>query len=124
MAYINIDDIGDEVLVGLIQESDLEYASNRVISIARSLGVSESEIVVPLADEVKELAVVIACERRAKFSVGTATRSDNGVDVYEMKRRAYAKDVERLSGQMTTQLLTGDVTSKGDLSYTIELYRG
>lgn len=124
MAYIDIDAVEDDVLAGLIQESDLEYATSRIKSIARTLGVDESEISLPLADEVKELAVVIACERRAKFSVGTATRSDNGMDVYEAKRRAYAKDVERLSGQMTVQLLTNDVSSRGDLSYTIELYRG
>lgn len=123
MAYILVEDVEDEVLASLIQESDLEAATNRIKSIARSLGVSEDEIAQPLADEVKELAVAIACERRAKFSVGTATRSDQGVDVYEIKRRAYAKDVERLSGQMTVELMTNDVTSKGDLSYTIELFR-
>lgn len=123
MAYILVEDVEDEVLASLIQESDLEAATNRIKSIARSLGVSEDEIAQPLTDEVKELAVAIACERRAKFSVGTATRSDQGVDVYEVKRRAYAKDVERLTGQMTVQLLTNDVTSKGDLSATIELFR-
>ena len=123
MAYILVEDIEDEVLAGLIQESDLDAATNRIKSIARALGVSEDEIVEPLTDEVKELAIAVACERRAKFSVGTATRSDTGVDVYEIKRRAYAKDVEKLSGQMTVQLLTNDVTSRGDLSYTIELFR-
>lgn len=123
MVYIGTEDVEDDVLVSLIQESDTEYATSRINSIARSLGVSTDEIVTPLTDEVKELAVAIACERRAKLSVGTATRSENGMDVYEVKRRTYAKDVERLTGQMTAALLTNDVTSKGDISYTIELYR-
>lgn len=123
MAYILAEDIEDEVLANLIQESDLDAADAKIKSIARALGVSEAEIADPLTDEVKELAVAIACERRAKFSVGTATRSDQGMDVYEIKRRTYASDVQRLSGQMTAELLTNDVTSKGDISYTIELFR-
>lgn len=122
--YITVEDVEDEVLRDLIQYRDLEAASQQIVDIARSLGVSEESISLPLTNIVQELAVCIACERRAKFTVGTATRSyDGGVDIYECKRRAYAADVKRLTSQITVQSLMGDVSSKGDFAPTIELFR-
>ena len=122
--FLDVLDIEDDVLADLIQESDVEAASTRIVSIARSLGVSESEIYIPLVDEVKELAIAIACERRAKYATGTATASYEGGDVYTAKYKMYASDIIRLRAQITASLLTNNVNSASDISYCIDLSRG
>lgn len=122
-ALITTNDIEDEVLAPLIVASDLAQATSKIVQIAASLGVSESEIATPLKDDVLALAIAVACERRAKFAIGTATSSVDGNDVYAIKQRIYAKEMANLEYKITVNALTQSITSPSDLTATIELYR-
>lgn len=122
--FIALEDIEDEILVPLITQSDVTYANKRISAIAMTLGVAEDAIALPPADEVKELAIAVACEHRAKLSIGTGTRVDNaGRDVYAVKQSIYARDVMQLTSRLTPEILQGTADSAVAKSSTIELFR-
>lgn len=125
--YIFPTDIEDELLAPLITTSDVVKAASYVDQIAKSLGVDPALIPTdPVPDAVMELAITYACGRRAKLATGIGTRLDaSGTDIYEVKRRVYAKSLIEQTGSMTKEMMTGSVSVAADAyAVGITLYRG
>lgn len=124
--YIFPNEIEDELLKDLIQTSDVIKAAAYIDKIAKSLGVDPALIPSdPIPEEVKELAIVYACGLRCKLATGIGTRLDaSGTDIYEVKRRVYAKELIALTSAMTKEIMLGSVSTSADAySAGIELYR-
>lgn len=124
--YIFPSDIEDELLGPLIQMTDIVKASAYIDMIAKTYGVDPALIPTdPVPDAIIELAVTFACGRRAKLASGIGTRLDSsGIDIYEIKRRVYAKQLIDLTSSATKATFTGSTSTSADSYSTgIELFR-
>lgn len=98
------DDFEDELLGEVITESDLVAADDYVRVVASRLGVLFSQIPTdPVPLIVKDLALAVAYERRARLKSGiqpAAYRGGDQEDAYEAKRKIYAKERDRLVAEI------------------------
>lgn len=109
--YITMNDFEDELLMRLMQQSDIDAADAAVEQLAINLDVDVSNIKTdPLNVRVKEYALAYAYERRAGLKMGANPKSHQGTDgedAYGVKRKVYAKKIEYLEATITEQMLTG-----------------
>jgi hypothetical protein len=124
MTYITDEDIEDEALRDVMQETDYVYASSELDALATGLSVDLTSIVTsPLHLKVKEFVLAVAYARRAELNIGLGNRVMDGKDVYAYKQYLYSKKAEDLASKITPAMLTGVATS-GTWSASIPLSRG
>lgn len=104
-------DFEDELLdAETMQESDIVAAEAYIKNTAARLGVRYEDIQIPLTQNVKDLALAVAYERRARLKSGYQPanfRNGECEDVYELKRRVYAKERDRLTAEIGISDLLG-----------------
>lgn len=123
MLYINDDDIEDDALKDVMQETDYAFASKELEELAIRLSVDISSIVTPLPMKVKEYVLAVAYARRSELNIGMGNRIMDGMDVYAYKQKLYSRKVIELESKITPTMLTG-ISSSGGWSPSITLYRG
>lgn len=127
MSYLAKTDIEDELLKPLIQDSDLIAGDEYLQYVADRLDVTA--IHVPLLPLAKQLVIAVACARRAKLKTGmnpAKFQNSEGGDAYELKRKAYQKEVDALTAQIVFKDLTGvnPAQSTENPFWVIDMYRG
>lgn len=123
MLYINDDDIEDDALKDVMQETDYAFASKELEELAIRLSVDISAIVTPLPIKVREYVLAVAYARRSELNIGMGNRIMDGMDVYAYKQKLYSRKVIELESKITPTMLTG-ISSSGGWSPSITLYRG
>lgn len=102
MIYCELTDINDTLLKKSMVQSDIDEGTAYVDAVVLGFGVT---LKFPAPYEIKQIAISYACMRRALYLSGKPVQSD--VDAYELKRKAYAKDVQEWESKLTVELLTG-----------------
>lgn len=102
MSYCELADINDTLLKKSMVQADIDEGTAYVDAVVKGFGV---ELKLPAPYEVKQLAIAYACMRRALYLSGKPIQGD--ADAYELKRRAYEKEVKDWQGKLTIELLTG-----------------
>lgn len=102
MNYCELVDISDTLLKKTMVQTDIDEATDYIDAIALNFGVALKS---PAPYEVKQLAIAYACMRRALYLSGKPVQGD--VDAYELKRKAYERDVKSWESKLTVELLTG-----------------
>ena len=111
--YFDTTDTADELLTPCLKDTAIAKSSEYIESLALGLGVSVPRIISPTPFIVSELAEAYALmETAKKESMMNTDGQADGADAYELKRRVYAAEVERLEGQITADVLTGGSSVK------------
>lgn len=103
MSYCELTEINDTLLKKSMAQSDVDEATEYVDAVVRGLGVET--LTSPAPYEIKQLSIAYACMRRALYLSGKPIQGD--ADAYELKRKAYEKDVAKWKSSLTVEILTG-----------------
>jgi hypothetical protein len=128
MAFVTSADIVDKLLLNIVTPSDLAETQKYLIDFAASLGVDESDILVPTPFRFLQLGIAYASFIRCKFNMGKLVHDQAlGItyDPYEVKMKIYQSEIASLKSSINADMLTtlpGDL-SKADFSMTIDIYR-
>jgi ABC-type transporter lipoprotein component MlaA len=119
--YITEDDIRDDLLTPLLTAADVSEANSYLYNEALRYGAKF--IAQPPTYQIKRLAVCKCLEliagRKALLSPRTMSSSD-GLDAYEIKRRAYAKERKEITDSISARDFTGATEAENP---SISLYR-
>lgn len=130
MSLIALPDFEDEVLSqSVMQQADIEAAEDFISDLALQFNTTYEGIKTdPLPRKVKEIMLAVAYIRRARIKAGTqpaANRGPDGKDAYEKKLGLYQREFDRLLGEMSYAVLTGQEVAAGiKRSGPIQLSRG
>jgi len=124
--YIQVDDIRSNIAQGFELQPYLDETDEEIRDMAERLGVRNSEdIEIPLHYKIKRYAVVYTLLRLCQDKMGT-----NNVEMPEMEKYAvqygmYNKELEQLRGQISVEMITGQVNEIRDRAInTGTIYRG
>lgn len=124
MRYFEIDEIRDELLKNKINQKDINDAGNFVEDLALSFGIRAEEILDPAPFKIRMLAVNYALMTCAKNLSVMNLKGADGDDAYALKYKIYAKEVERLEGQICADTFTGGrPLKKRTFPVAVPLYR-
>ena len=121
MNYITTDDIRDDLLLPLLVAADITEANSYLYNEAVRTGAKF--IQTPPTYQVKRLGVCKCLElvagRKAMLSPKTMSSGD-GIDAYELKRRAYAAERREIAAGLSARDFTGAIEAENP---SICLYR-
>lgn len=124
MAYFEITEIRDKLLLKLVKPEDVTESTAYIDDIAIRLGVTPGDIPIPAPFAVKTLAMCYALMTAAlNASMNNGAGGENEADAYELKRRVYAKRVLELESQITAQTLLGGGSVRKKFPVSIPLAR-
>jgi hypothetical protein len=130
MANISATDINDKLIKKIVSE-DSDYfdrADDALVSKASRLGLTESQILVPVTFLVKEwLKAYVGkevCFNNLSLNNRLLSQEDVTIDVYETKYKWYEMKFAEIDGQITKEVLTGDADTPQEYAYsTGRIYR-
>lgn len=124
-AYFDTANIDDEMLRDCVSEEHIRRSSAYIEDVAESMGVTPERILRPTPFKIQRLAEAYALmETAKKQSMMNTNSSVEGADAYELKRRVYAAEVERLEGQITADTFTGGLSARRRaFPMSVPLYR-
>lgn len=120
MKYFEKEEIRDQLLADMLTEEDIADADNYIDDLAQSLNVEPRDIVIPTPYKVKQLAMSYALMICARGGSIMNERGADGNDAYEIKRRVYQREIDRLTSAMTVQILTGQKSNAAPGVITLE----
>jgi len=124
--YFDAATVDDEMLKDCILQKHIAKSSKYIEDLAESLNVDIDEILDPTPFKIGELAESYALmETSKKQSMMNTTGTAEGADSYELKRRVYASEVNRLEAQITADTFTGGKSaSRRTFPMSAPVYRG
>lgn len=124
--YFDADTIDDEMLKDSVTEKQIYKTSHYIEDLAESLNVDASDILDPTPFKVAELAeAYVLMETAKKQSMMNTNGAVEGADAYELKRRVYADEVNRLEMQITADTFTGGLSATRRIfPASVNMYRG
>ena len=106
--YFDTAGVDDELLKEIITSEAVAKSTSYIEDLAAGLNVAVEDIAQPTPFKVVELAECYALmETAKKKSMMNSNGNNDGADAYELKRRVYAAEVDRLEAQITAETLTG-----------------
>lgn len=108
MSYCQLEDINDTLLKKTIVQEDIDESTKYIDAIALTFNLPDGIDNPPF--EIKQLAIAYTCMRRALYLSGKPVNGD--ADAYELKRKAYEKDVAKWESKLTLELLVGSKQSR------------
>lgn len=120
MKYFEKEELRDQLLADMLTEEDCVDADDYIEDLARSLGVEPVDIAVPTPYKVKQLVMSYALMVCARNGSIMNEKGSDGTDAYEMKRRVYQREIDRLTSAMTADILTGQKSTTGLGIITLE----
>lgn len=117
---------GESLLKTVVGISHIEKSTRYIENLAISLGVKVDEITNPIPMKIQELAECYTfMEAAKKKSKMNASGSSEGADAYELKRRVYAAEVDKLTKEITANdFLANKSSTAWEFPFTMPLYRG
>ncbi|MDU2066631.1 MAG: hypothetical protein E6713_17570 [Sporomusaceae bacterium] len=124
MIYCELTDLRDELLKKDATQDDIDEATAYIDDLAESLGVAPTRILSPPPYKVKKLAMAYALMTTASNKSRMNQKGVDGVDAWELKRKVFAAEVDRLTSEIkeTPSILTGK-KKRSNLFQTIDLVR-
>jgi hypothetical protein len=121
--YFDVCRADDELLKDVITEEHNIKSSDFVEAVAKTYGVRPADIAFPTPYLVRELAEAAAyVEAAKKRSMQNAAGDYEGADSFELKRRVYQSQIDRILKMITAADFLGDAGKRPGMS-TITLWR-
>jgi hypothetical protein len=124
--YITVDDIKSNIVAGFELQSYLDESDEEVQDLAERLGVRDpSDIKVPLHYKIRRYAVVYTIMRLCQDKIGTNNIELPEYEKYLVQYQMYKKELEELRGQISIEMLIGQVNEIRDRAVnTGTIFRG
>lgn len=115
--YISQADIKDNIVTGfdLDAEGYLDETDTEIVDLAEQFGIDSDDIEnTPLHYKVKRYAVVFCLMRFCQDKAGTNNTDLPELEKYIIKYKSYEKEYDKLRGQISYSMLTGQVDEMRD----------
>ena len=125
--YLEYDDIKANIAVGFELEPYLDEADSEVIDLAETLGVRNTDDIEnnPLHYKIKRYAVAFVLMRLCQDKIGTNNVELPDLEKYTVLYNMYAKELARLKGEISVEMVTGQVNETRDRAInTGTIFRG
>ena len=118
-------EVRDTLLKPIMEEHDIQNATEYIKMLAASYGVPTERIKFPCTWPIKTLAItyalMCAAERRSMMNTDGTT---DGADAWELKRKQYASKLESLKAELRAETFTGGAPTRGRVPVNISMQRG
>lgn len=108
MQYFEIEDVRDGLLKPILNQSDIDEATDYIEDLALKYGVDPKSIPSDVPFTIKKIAMYYALATCAQNTSQYNDEGDEvGPDAYEMKRRIYQKRLSELEATLSVETFTG-----------------